>query len=77
MTQHNIAGSEAFQSGPRVIVSFAGRRRRKPLHPAVWLHLATIPLGIALAAADIAIGKPYCVAAAVCVLVAWRLWPSR
>lgn len=86
MTHHNIAGSEVGRRRPiaYLTVITRGRRRRaqlvdqlKAVHPAVWLHLAMIPLGVSLALIDtLVIGKPYTVVLAVAVLVAWRFWPT-
>jgi hypothetical protein len=87
MTHHNIAGSEVGRHRPLAYlqeVAGKGRRSRqglrqqlKAVHPAVWLHLAMIPLGVTLGLIDaLLIGKPYCIVVAIAALVAWFFWPT-
>lgn len=76
MTQHNIAGSEAFKARPIAYIRLLPVRRRR-IHPAVWLYLGMAGAGVAAGLADNAIGRPYCILVIVCGLLAWRLWPAR
>ncbi len=83
MTHHNITGSEVGRRHPPVYLAEIRARPRfgwslRHVHPAVWLHLAMIPLAIVTGLIDaLVIGSPYTSVLAVLALVAWRFWPSR
>lgn len=68
---HNIAGSEAFRTGPAVIVRQLPRRRAR-LSPIACLFVgaaASAPIG---ALVDAMIGQPVCLSIATLVFfVAW------
>lgn len=81
---HNITGSEVGHHRPIAYLSQLPRRRRRAaidqlirLHPAVWLHLAMIPLGIVIGLVDaLVIGKPFVIVLAMAAMAAWRFWPA-
>lgn len=56
---HNIAGSEAFRTGPAVIVRQLPRRRPR-LTPVVWLFLGAAAAAPVAALVDMMIGQPVC-----------------
>ncbi|MNY69704.1 hypothetical protein D3C86_2076810 [compost metagenome] len=56
---HNIAGSEAFRTGPAVIVRQLPRRRPR-LSPVAWLFLSAAAAAPIAALVDMMIGQPVC-----------------
>ncbi|MNU41436.1 hypothetical protein D3C71_301700 [compost metagenome] len=56
---HNISGSEAFRTGPAVIVRQLPRRRAR-LSPVACLFLAAAAAAPIAALVDIMIGQPVC-----------------
>lgn len=82
MTQHHIAGSEVGRRRPVAYLTRIrpGRRplsrRLRAVHPAVWAHLAMIPLGVVLAVIDDAMGGPIAIVLVIALLLLWP-FPSR
>lgn len=68
---HNIAGSEAFRTGPAIIVRQIPRRRTR-LTPVAWLFLGSASVGAVAALVDVVIGQPVCLTlASIGFLIAW------
>ncbi|MNH89719.1 hypothetical protein D3C73_422480 [compost metagenome] len=68
---HNIAGSEAFRTGPAVIVRQLPRRRAR-LTPVVRLFLGAAAAAAIGALVDMLIGQPVCLSiATLAFIVAW------
>ena len=68
---HNIAGSEAFRTGPAVIVRQIPRRRTR-MSPVASLFLGAASVGVVAALVDVMIGQPVCLTlASIGFLIAW------
>ena len=68
---HNIAGSEAFDVGPKLIIREMPRRR-PGLSLAAKIYMGSAIAALVSALVDIAIGQPICLTIAASIfLVAW------
>lgn len=68
---HNIAGTEAFSPGPKVMISELPPRR-PPLSEIARLYLCTAIVAMAASLIDAAIGAPVCWSiVSVTFLVTW------
>ena len=68
---HNIAGSEAFNTGPKLIIRELPRRRPRP-SLAAKIYMGSAIAALVSVLVDIAIGQPICLTvAALMFLVAW------
>lgn len=73
--RHNITGSEAF--GPREHVQIYVLRRRRKLHPAVWLYPTFAGLGLVAGLIDAWTGAPAALPVVIAGLAVWAFWTGR